>query len=241
MKTRVVMSRLITVFMALTACVTIGAQNLRVEQLDPSFVKGTPATSQEHHGKVTNTSSEARTVIVRYFQGGVALGHYASMCTDDACYTLPDEFFGPPYDLPEVNLAPGVSVALKAILNPVGEEGLSTMNFLIFDKNNPSDSVTYSVTFDVSLANSVTDLSDLVGTVVSPNPATDVVTVSGPELTQVHNVILYSISGNTMSTVLHDGTNRMLLDVSALPAGVYSAVFKLTSGAFYQTSISVVR
>lgn len=241
MKTRVVMSRIILAIAALTACSIVSAQNLVVEEFEPSPVRGTPMQSLEHRGKLTNVSAESRTIIVRYYQGGVAFGHYASMCTNESCYSLPDEFMGQPFDLPEVTLPPQGSVALKAIINPASSSGSSTMRFLIFDKNNPSDSLTYLVAFDFSLTSSVTDLSHLVGTVVSPNPATDVITVSGPELSKVHNIILYNISGNVMSTVLHDGTNRLFLDVSALPAGVYRVVFKLTSGAYFQSSISVIR
>lgn len=240
MKSRFTSLFALAVILAFASATSLSAQSFEVTHFETSPVMGTPSQSLEHHGTLKNISSTEKTITVRYYMGGVASGHYASMCTDEACYSLPEEIFGS-YDLPDVTLAPGGSVALKALLSPIGAEGISTMPFLIFDKNNPADTITYRVQFNVNIANSVDDLSELQGTTVSPNPAGDVVNITGVAVASITSVELYNMQGVRVQSVSHNGASSVALDVQALAAGTYSALVHTTSGKVFSTQISVVR
>ena len=242
MKTRVLIPYLlIACFVVLGSAVGLGAQSLAAQRIDPSPLLTTPAQAiVEHHGMLTNKSGTTKNVIIRYFSGGKYLDHTANMCAD-LCYELPDDFFGAPYDLPVFTLAANTTVGLKAILNPRGFAGTSTLNFIIFDRDNPSDSVSYSMTFIVDAANSVRDLADMATVEVAPNPSSDRVTISSAMLSQATGLVVYAADGRIVCSQTHDGSERTVVDVSDLAVGLYHVVMTLKSGDVYRTPISVVR
>lgn len=242
MKSRVLSSlALVICLVAFASTDKLAAQSFSVKMFDPSPMFVTPSAYPEHHGMLTNTSSMLKSVRVRYFSIEKNLSHGASMCTGEACYELPESFFGEPYDLPLFNLAAGDSIELKAILLPGGHEGISTLRFTIFDVEFPADSVPYAMTFNVSLANSVKDLSEVAEVEVGPNPATDRVTISSTMLSQAVSANVYASDGRVLKSQGHDGSQRLVVDVSALSAGMYHVVVTMTSGAVYRTPVSVVR
>lgn len=242
MKTRVLtFSVFAFCVIALASVASLTAQSFVVEMVDPATMYVTPSSYPLHHGLLINTSSMSKTVQVRYFANQKNLSHAASMCTGEFCYDLPESFLGEPYDLPTFELAGGDSIELKAILLPGGYEGISTLRFNIFDAANPTDSISYAMTFNVSLANSVQDLNEVAAVEVGPNPASDHVAISSSMLSQVSGVDVYSADGRILRSQNHDGSQRIVVDVSTLPAGSYHVILTLTSGAVYRTPISVVR
>jgi len=243
MKTRVHTARVAAFcVMFVASLVTLSAQSFVAELVDPSPLQGTTASSLEHHGTLTNNSPMAKDIICRYYDRAKFIDHAASMCiTTDLCYELPDSFFGEPYDMPMFRIEGNTTIVLKAILNPVGKPGTSTLRFTIFDKENPADSVPYAVTFVVDQANSVRDLHEVADVVVSPNPSSDRVVINSTILSEAIALDVYASDGELLSTQRHDGSQRSSINVSSLPAGSYHVVVTLTSGAVYRTPISVVR
>lgn len=242
MKSRVLIPRaMLFCLVALTSLSYGNAQSFETEMYDPSTLLGTPSTTLEHRGILRNLSASPKNVVVRYFNELTHPDHAPSMCTAELCYELPNSFLEPQYDLPVFTLAAGDSIALKALLNPVGYDGTSTLIFRIFDQENPADSVRYQMTFSISAANTVGDLLALADVVVAPNPTSDRVNISAPILTQATSLDVYATDGQLLSTQRHDGSQLSTVNVSTLPAGSYHIVVTLASGVIYRTPISVIR
>lgn len=241
MKTRFISSCIIVAIVGMASSWTLRSQSFEITAFEPVPVMGTAATSVEHHGTLRNISGSAKTIVVRYTMGGVAFGHFVSMCTDEQCYSLPDENFGT-YDLPnEVLLEPNGTVALKAIDNPVGAVGHTVMNFQIFDKNNPTDKIDYNVIFEVGPATDVADLETATSAVVTPNPSDDAFRITGVLASTIAAVMLYDVHGALVHSARFADGDAPQVDVRSLSVGTYSAIVRTTNGNIYRTSISVVR
>lgn len=242
MKSRVLISRaMLLCTLVVASAITLCAQSFSATMSDPSVVLGPPSSALEHHGMLRNTSASAKKVVVRYFNQSTHPSHYPSMCTAELCYGLPNDFLQQAYDLPVFTLASGDSIALKAIVNPASTEGTSTLVFTIFDQENPTDSIPYQMTFNFDNANSVKDLNEVADVLVAPNPSSDRVSITSAVLTQATTLSVYASDGQLLSTQRHDGSQRSIVNVSALPAGSYHVVVTLATGVIYRTPISVVR
>ncbi len=241
MKTRVLISRILAFcVIALVSVVGLSAQSFTVELIDPSPMLMGTSEYPEHRGTLTNNTAVAKNVGVRYYKVNKSANHQASLCTD-VCRTLPDDFFEEYADLPVFPLAANASMELKTLLHSLGYEGTSTLKFIFHDADNIADSAHYSVTFIVDSTTTVKDISDVADVVVAPNPSSDRVTLSSSILAQATSLVVYAADGRNVRSQAHDGSQRIVVDVSTLSVGSYHVILTLTSGAVYRTPISVVR
>jgi hypothetical protein len=95
------------------------------------------------------------------------------------------------------------------------------------------------VTFLVGTS-SVRDAQELAVT-VSPNPSSEVITVTGDATASIIAYNLYTADGRLRRTfpVTNDGVAR--LDVSDLSAGTYHLMLTVPGGDVYRQAVSIIR
>lgn len=219
---------------------SVSAQSFEITAFEPTPMPGAPSTHIEHHGTLLNASATEKTVAIRYFMGGAALGHFASLCIDIGCYYLPNEPFGT-FDLPEFVLAAGSTIELKSILSATGTEGMSTLDFLIAVKKNPADTLRYVVQFDVRTPTAVAEAASMVNLHVAPNPTSGYFTIAGSSACAIRSVTMYDLNGTLVYNAEHDGSNSLTTDVHTLPPGIYRAVCKTLNADIFTAQIAVLR
>lgn len=176
----------------------------------------TPSVSTTYTAVATNAAGcmDSSTVMVTVNQPPVVtMSSFSTICLADGPSTLTN---GSPAG--GVYAGPGVS---GGNFDP-GTAGIGThsITYTYTDANGCTDSDSASVTVDACLgiAGQVAQ-----GTIaVSPNPATDVVTIGWNANNTVTAVKIMDAAGRVVMTQTAINGNTLRLDVSALPAGTYT-------------------
>ncbi len=164
---------------------------------------------------VFNNSASPKNVKVKRIVISEATGHQNAICWEQ-CY------------IPEVDESPSsIVIPANGSLNnfsghlyPNGSGGTSQIKYVFFDENNPNDSTTFDVTYQVwglSVNSNELKVSE-----PYPNPASGFVNFNFSNNQGSSYLVLYDMLGNTVrKSALNGVSGNLKLDVSKLTSGIY--------------------
>jgi hypothetical protein len=227
--------------LAIAACslwaTMASAQSFVLDWQDPPKAALPDDGLVQSEGSFRNTASKPISILFKTDFTNVVAEHSMRICFGDYCYICyPDSY---PEDRDPFVMPGNSSEKLKAQCVPNGVAGNSTIIYTLFDRDNPTDTMRYGVTFLVGTS-SVRDAQELAVT-VSPNPSSEVITVTGDATASIIAYNLYTADGRLRRTfpVTNDGVAR--LDVSDLSAGTYHLMLTVPGGDVYRQAVSIIR
>ncbi len=232
---------LLTVLVLFIATQSLISQaTFTIDWADPEVVIGLPSsTSLKRNGTMRNLNEQPKAILFRYNLDNLQPSDDAAFCFGDLCYFhFPGE--DDPYERPAQALLGNGTLPVYSLINhQAGAEGTSSVWYQMFDQNNPSDSITFTITYVFSV-NSVPEASSL-GLTLYPLPATDMITIAGDAAAHVRGANVYSSAGTLLRT--YGITNGVLHNfaVSDLPSGSYHMVLTLDDGTIAQAPFTLVR
>lgn len=178
---------------------------------------------------IRNNSSDAKSIKVKMIPEKLADGHDAVMCWT-FCYA-PGVM-----ESPKAEVVPGNSTISKffGYIYPNGKPGTSVIRYVFYDINNPSDSLSFRMTYNIGMSSSVKEFEgNLVSASLSvpyPSPADGSTTVdyafSGNTAGQL---ALYNALGVQLHTYpLSSPRGTVSLETASLPNGIY--FYAITAG-----------
>ncbi len=225
---RMIFRTLLVISLALIMTMNLSAQSLSVTDYE-SHVVGLPSDAiLQTHGTVTNTSSAAIDVLVKFnliSSVPAGAGHYFCWAVCYAEGAVYDGFQAPANH--SINIEPGASVTnFYADYKPHNSVGVATFEYCFFDENNTSDETCIQITFDTQNVG-IEDVFSAEGSGISesyPNPATSNVRInySLKQGWEKANIEVYSMLGSRVRTMaLNQNSGTANMDVVSLPAGMY--------------------
>lgn len=106
------------------------------------------------------------------------------------------------------------------------------VTYMYTDSNGCSASAMDSVWVDVCMGISSAEVA---GVSVSPNPATDMITVTWSSKTQVSTIKVMDVTGRVVMTETNTNANAKQINISTLPAGTYTLSIEGETGKSTQT------
>lgn len=230
---------LLSVILACSMWATVASsQSFVLDWQDPP--KSVPSNSSvvTSYGEFRNVSGSMKSILFKADFTNCVAEHSMRICFGDLCYfvfpdALPEE--RDPFDMPGNS-----KESLKAQMVPFDAAGTSTIGYTIFDRNNPSDTMRYNVTFIVTPASSVKELTDLDIT-VGPTPATSTITVRGTDAASIYALNLYTADGRLRRTFPATPASAWTLDVSDVDAGTYHLMITMPNGDVFRAPVAIVR
>jgi hypothetical protein len=186
-----------------------------------TFAVDGPYDGPNIHGEVTitNVSGQALDLICRISSANMTTGHTRWFCFGPICY--------PPNVTVSMttNVNAGDTALLIAYCAPNDSEGVSIINYEIFDANGNSDTISFSFAYSFTYAgiNEFFFSGNSLST-ASPNPANNV-TVISYRMASAKNasLVFYNLAGNKVKEImLGANRNTLLLSVSDFADGVYT-------------------
>lgn len=212
-------------------------QSFVLDWQDPPKAAAATESLIQSEGSFRNTSSKAISILFKTDFTNVVAEHSMRICFGDYCYICyPDSY---PEDRDPFVMPPNSSEKLKAQCVPNETKGSSTIVYTLFDRDNPTDTMRYAVTFLVGTS-SVRDAQEL-AVAVSPNPSADVITVTGDATTSIIAYNLYTADGRLRRTFPVTGDGVARLDVSDVSSGTYHLMLTMPGGEVYRQAVSIVR
>jgi hypothetical protein len=164
---------------------------------------------------VYNNTSTPKNMKVKRIIVSEATGHMNAICWEQ-CY------------IPEVDVSPSsIVIPANGSLNnfsghlyPNGAGGTTQIKYVFFDENNPNDSATFQVTYQVwglSVNSNELKVSE-----PYPNPASGVVNFSFTNNRGSSYLVIYDMLGNMVRKAALNGVSgNVKIDVSKLNSGMY--------------------
>ncbi|MCF8461676.1 MAG: T9SS type A sorting domain-containing protein [Flavobacteriales bacterium] len=219
---------LLAISSALIMTMSLSAQSLSVTDYE-SHVVGLPSDEAlQTHGTVTNNSSAAIDVLVKFnliSSVPAGAGHYFCWAVCYAEGAVYDGFQAPANH--SINIGPGASVTnFYADYLPHNSVGIATFEYCFFDENNTSDETCIQITFDTQNVG-VEEVFAATGSAVSesyPNPANREAKINYSLKSdwKAAEITLYSMLGAKVKKMaLKEKQGVLKMDVSTLPAGMY--------------------
>jgi hypothetical protein len=186
---------------------------------DGLFEVSGPYDGPNIHGQVTvkNVSGQALDLICRISSANMTTGHTKWFCFGPNCYA--------PNVTVSLNtpLDSGDSAELLAYCAPNDSEGVSIINYEIFDVNGNSDTISFTFTYYFTFAG-IDELSSanyFLNTY--PNPASSTTTVNCYIASAKDaRIVFQNIVGEQVKEIcLRDNQNTLLLPVADFPDGIY--------------------
>jgi hypothetical protein len=214
-------------FTALVIGISAGAQSLEVVAAKRTFIiEKADSSWHDFSIGVRNISAKSVPVRVRVDKSRLAASHRVKFCFATECYdesTVESSAGGG-----VSTLAPGEAdtTTFFGEFRADGLLGNSIALFTFFSNTNKDDIAPVELSFKVGDATSVANTTDAAIGMCSPNPATNVVTVStAPGTTEEWSVEIIDIHGRVRSTSVRD-VDSITLSVADLASGVYSVVVR---------------
>ncbi len=231
-------SQVLGLAVLLAGALSAGAQSFVIDWAKADSVKGTPATTVKRDGTVRNLDDKQKELYFSYNLDGLTFDHTAQLCMN-LCWALlpgPDD----PFIREGQVLTANGTLPIYVDLTPHGTEGTSVVAVRMFDGNNQSDRLDFTVTFVISEASSVADAEDL-GISVGPLPATDALVVRGEAVGTMASVGLYDLNGNVVRSfgTVPGAVNS--LPLAGLAAGSYRLVFIAKDGSMSASPVVITR
>ncbi len=184
-----------------------------------SYVTGDTSTLLHSDVKIVNTG--ANTIYVKVSQDNFSAvpGHVTYFCWGVTCYP-PTVTVSPT----PVMMAPGdTATSFIGYLQPAGHTGISVVNYNFFNRDDESDSVTVTITYDVVLTGidevaSKASISD-----AYPNPANGLTRISYDlKSSNDAKLVFYNLLGSVVKEInLNDQQSTLIISTSGFESGVY--------------------
>ena len=138
-------SQVLGLAVLLAGALSAGAQSFVIDWAKADSVKGTPATTVKRDGTVRNLDDKQKELYFSYNLDGLTFDHTAQLCMN-LCWALlpgPDD----PFIREGQVLTANGTLPIYVDLTPHGTEGTSVVAVRMFDGNNQSDRLDFTVTF----------------------------------------------------------------------------------------------
>lgn len=223
----------LTVVLMMGSLGTASAQSFRIDWKDPDTVRGDGTKIIKRLGTVVNETDTEKRLRIRYDLTNVNFDHFVQICMTE-CFAM---FPGGEDDAIRNDqvVAPNGSQEIYVDSDAQGVMGTSTVSIDLYEKSNPSDMISFDVTFVFDNTTSVIEASDR-GITASPLPASDILHLQG-NLEGLRSVDLYSSDGVLLRTFPAGSA----MNVSGLASGTYHLLLHTTQGELLRMPITVVR
>ncbi len=168
--------------------------------------------------EVENTNTADLSILINCDRSQLVFGHQTyycwALCYDTTICNSPDALIVPGRTL--------LDNSFHSYVYPNGIAGTSTISYTFFDQNNPSDSISASIIFDV-LTSGVDELSKGHLSAASPNPANAFTNINYtvPSLKD-GRLVIYDMLGSVVKEVqLNHNQSTLLLSTTELSSGIY--------------------
>lgn len=236
MKTRflstVALASMITMF-TMGSWSAASAQTFRIDWNDPDTVRGNGTKIIKRVGNVVNDTDVEKRLRIRYDLTNVNFDHFVQICMTE-CFAM---FPGGEDDAIRNDqvVAPNSSQEIYVDADAQGVMGTSTVSIDLYEKSNPSDMISFDITFIFDNTMSVVEASER-GISASPLPASDVLYLQG-NVDDLRSVDLYSSDGALLRTYpAGPGMN-----VASLPSGSYHLLLHTVQGEVLRMPLTIVR
>jgi len=202
-------------------------QSLVLSNVDELVTDAPSAQLMKAQATVTNTSSAAIDVLVRFEEvtaGPAGSGYYFcwTVCYDEGFVS--DGFETPANHSMMIDAGASTDVFFADYV-PNNTVGFAEHRFTFFDKNNPSDAATIDVRFDTESVG-IEELEEGANGISEsyPNPAKSVANINYSIAADSKDaqLVVYSMLGSKVREVtLTEERGTVKLDVSSLPSGMY--------------------
>lgn len=207
------------------------AQSLSIARIDTSSCKNSNANSTDEligYLDITNNSADTLDILCKRIDKNYnGLTDSNAICWGGQCW-LPSVSVSP---LPET-LAPGQTSAASDFSSHVYPDGdgnyhRGPITYVFFDANNPTDSLAYTIYYEVGVKISL-DEKAFEEFSVYPNPARDVLNVqySGKKGENTSFELVNMVGKKVYSRNLSNDADQLKLDISSLSRGVYFYIVK---------------
>lgn len=211
--------KVLSLFIFLFSAVFMSSAQSSLSKSDGTpVISGNDTTLQHANVKIINTSSNPLDIKVYMNTLNANPNHITYFCWGIICYPNTITVSTDP-----VTINPGDTAAsFIGYLNPNSVAAVSEVTYSFFDVNDNSDSIGFTVTFDMTvginkLKNNVS-LSD-----AYPNPANNLTRISYDiNKTKNAKLVLYNILGSKIKSIeLNDPNGSIILATSGLTSGIY--------------------
>jgi len=226
------------------ASITLSAQTFHIEWDGGSTIKVGSELDDvlKLEGTCVNDNGTPKSFLFTYNLAEANESHYISLCfkggTGDQCF-----FLFPGEDDPTIRarqtLAPNGHLDMYCDLNPVGSVGTSIVAFELYDPDQPSERMPFTLSFYAG----TTDVPEAqtVGFKVFPNPTSDVVTITPAEGMLVKGANLFAADGALLRSYPVSQSGPSTFSLSGLSAGTYQMILNLADGTTVRSAIVVQR
>jgi hypothetical protein len=182
------------------------------------YIMGSSSGQVESHIKIVNTGSSAISAQVARTFISLATGHSERFCWGTTCYppgTLVSSYA-------ETMQAGATDSTFIGYIFPNGHNGISVVRYLFYDLSNASDTVSVTLTYDITTG--IPELtSKATVTNAYPNPADGVTSLSySVNPSKDARLVFYNMLGSVVKEIkLTDRQSALVISTSDLKSGVY--------------------
>ena len=232
------MNKIILFLIAIFIASTLTAQNLTISDLQGNDISNSTVTydvhpsvdTESHEFHVANTSDMDISVNAKRYENECVEGSGEFFCWS---LCLPSKVCGSDYvrNMPYAHTVNANSPSTLPLLTDFepsfssdedGLEGISSYTYVLFDDNNPNDSVYITIIYNVDYAVGVEEFSSDMVSEVYPNPAGDEIRVTVDVNIPLAQFEIYSMVGKLVKRVdVENAHGRVSIDVSDLLPGIY--------------------
>jgi hypothetical protein len=169
---------------------------------------------------ITNVSNHSLDLICRISSANMTVGHTKWFCFGPICY--------PPTTTVSIvtSVNAGDTAQLIAYCAPNDSEGVSVVNYEVFDVNGNSDTISFSFAYSFTVAGIDKLFSTKYILNVSPNPASDFTEINcNVNLGKTNLMLLQANSGILIKEIRIEAKDKpFILPVSDFATGLYSCI-----------------
>jgi hypothetical protein len=213
------LSAVVLLFVVLS-CTRISAQGLPITPADSVYtsinVTDAFALASGYIYLHNNRADSIKVTWRMITDSGTTSGWSVQLCDNSNCYNLP----GPPRT--SLLVAPGDSLDMHSQLAPncITGSGYLKISAQVVGDTGAAMILTYKVDATSTCSSGINSISgDNIH--VYPNPANDMITLSGFEAGQLHNVQIADLQGNAIQAFEANSHESVNLNINSLPAGLY--------------------
>jgi hypothetical protein len=205
---------------ALSALLLAGASALQAQSLqvtaDELELTGPANLTMTSHIYISNAGGGTVSLVIERINNDLATGHSSYFCWGALCYP------------PTTNVSqqfmvnPGEGDTMKAYLNPTGDIGTSHVTYRVYDADNPSDSASFTITYNATTVGVDEINLDKMLSSAMPNPADQYTRVNYNVNSLNSKIVVTNLIGGIVKEIpLTDKKNSLLIPTSDLRTGIY--------------------
>lgn len=191
------------------------AQSLQITA-DELELTGPANLTMTSHIAISNIGGGTVSLVIERITNDLAPGHSSYFCWGALCYP------------PTTNVSqqfmvnPGEGDTMKAYLNPTGDIGTSHVTYRVYDADNPSDSASFTITYNATTVG-VDEISlDKMLSPAMPNPADQYTRLNYNVNSTNSKIVITNLLGGVVKEIpLVDKKNNILVPTADLRSGIY--------------------